>query len=73
MNQSTGALTQIVGSPFATGVQPNGIAYSPVVEGNLFSAVANYGSDTVSSYQVNLQSGEPVSPISQAILDKYCP
>ena len=57
VNQTTGAFTQIAGSPFATGTGPYGIAYSPVVGGNLFAAVVNNTNNTASVYQVNQTTG----------------
>ena len=57
VDQSTGAATPVVGSPFATGDQPYSVAFSPVVSGNLFLAVTNYGANTASVYQVNQTTG----------------
>jgi 6-phosphogluconolactonase len=57
VNQTTGALTEISGSPFGTGSQPAWLAYSPVASGNLFAATVNYGDNTVSVYEVNQTTG----------------
>jgi len=57
VNQTTGAFTEIAGSPFATGAGPYGIAYSPVVGGNLFAAIVNNTDNTASVYQVNQTTG----------------
>jgi 6-phosphogluconolactonase (cycloisomerase 2 family) len=57
VNTSTGALTQVSGSPFAAGTSPQSVSFSPVVSGNLFAAVANAGTNTVSVYQVNTSTG----------------
>jgi hypothetical protein len=57
VNQTTGAFTQIAGSPFATGVEPYNVQYSPIVSGNLFAAVTNLSDNTVSVYEVNQTTG----------------
>lgn len=57
VNQTSGAFTQITGSPFATGSGPYGIAYSPVVSGNLFASAVNLNDNTISSYSVNQTTG----------------
>jgi 6-phosphogluconolactonase len=57
VNQTTGVFTPVVGSPFATGIFPIGVAFSPVVSGNLFAAVTNLVSNTVSVYSVNQTTG----------------
>ena len=57
INSSTGALTQVSGSPFATGTGPQGIAADPAGK---FLYVANYGAgggNTVSAYMINASSG----------------
>lgn len=59
VNQTTGAFTQIAGSPFATGGAPDGIAFSPLLSGNLFAAVANFADNTVSVFQVTTQTLPP--------------
>jgi len=50
VNESTGALTTIAGSPFATGAQPQGAVASP---GGDFYYVLNTGAGTISGYAVN--------------------
>lgn len=57
VNTSTGDLTEIAGSPFAAGTGPRGIAFSPLVGGQLFVAVANRTSNTISMYTVNTSTG----------------
>lgn len=57
VDQVTGSFTEVSGSPFATGVQPFTVAFSPVVQGNLFAAITNLFDDTVSVYSVNQTSG----------------
>lgn len=52
-----GALTQVMLSPFATGSRPLSVAFSPEISGSLFSAVANFGTNTVSVYSVNVNTG----------------
>lgn len=63
VNTSTGVFTQVSGSPFSTGGSPLGVAFSPVVEGNLFAAAANYAAKTVAIFSVNTVTGvfTPVS------------
>ncbi len=53
VNESTGALTEVVGSPFSTGSSPVSISFSPEVSGGLFAAVANFNSSNVSVYSVD--------------------
>jgi len=57
LNQTTGFLTQVAGSPFASGVNPAALDYSPVASENLFIAVVNYNDNTVSVYSVNPSNG----------------
>ncbi len=57
VNQTTGAFTPVPGSPFLTGPSPAWLAYSPIVSGNLFAAVVNYGNNTLSVYQVDQTTG----------------
>ncbi len=57
VNTTTGAFTAVTGSPFSTGPSPYSIAFSPIVSGNLFAAVANGGADSISVYQVNVSTG----------------
>jgi 6-phosphogluconolactonase len=63
VNPTTGALTEVPGSPFPAGTDPQGMAlYGP----NLF--VANAGSDNVSAYTIDLSTGaltaQPGSPVA---------
>jgi 6-phosphogluconolactonase (cycloisomerase 2 family) len=57
VNQSTGVLTGVTGSPFTAGNTPFGIAFSPLVGANLFAAVSNNGG-TVSIFSVNTSTGQ---------------
>ena len=57
VNTTTGIFTQVTGSPFAAGANPFAVAYSPVINGNLFAAVANRDSGDVSVYIVDTSSG----------------
>ncbi|MBX9744260.1 MAG: lactonase family protein [Chlamydiales bacterium] len=57
VDQVTGALSEIAGSPFLTGIGPNEIAYSPVFSGDLFAAVVNFTSNNLSLYLVDPTSG----------------
>lgn len=54
----TGLFTSVAGSPFATGNGPTGVAFSPFVSGNLFAAITNANSNTVSVYSVNSATGQ---------------
>ncbi len=54
VNQTTGVLTKITGSPFAAGNSPRSVTYSP---DGLFLAVANQNSDDVSIFSVNQSTG----------------
>lgn len=53
-NMTTGALTGLVSSPYATGQYPVSITIEPRGK---YVYVANYNSQTVSSYSLNLGSG----------------
>ena len=53
-NNTTGALTGLVSSPFATGQYPVAITIEPRGK---YVYVANYNSSTVSSYSLNLANG----------------
>ena len=53
-NNTTGALTGLVSSPYATGQYPVAITIEPRGK---YVYVANYNSQTVSSYSLNLSSG----------------
>lgn len=57
LNQSTGALVQVPGSPFPAGDSPDQVAFSPVVSGYLFAAVTNALSGNVSVFRVNQTTG----------------
>ncbi len=57
VDQTTGALTQIASSPISSGANPATIAYSPLVEGNLFAGVPNANDNNISVYLVNQTSG----------------
>lgn len=63
VNTSTGFFTPVSGSPFGTGANPLGVAFSPLVNGNLFAAVPNSIDNTVSIYSVNTSTGffNPIS------------
>ncbi len=54
INQATGALTQITGSPFPTGTSPRSVAVDP---NERFVYVANQGSDNIWGYTINPTSG----------------
>ncbi len=56
VNQATGAFTQVAGSPFVTGVNPNSVTFS-LENGDLHARVINSGDGTVSHYLVNPNSG----------------
>ena len=52
-----GVFTAVGGSPFAAGSFPQSIAYSPVINGNVFAGVPNSGDDTISVYSVDTATG----------------
>ena len=54
VNPTTGVLTKLSGSPFASGLEPLGIAVDPYYR---FAIVVNVDSLTVSSYTINSSSG----------------
>lgn len=53
----TGALTSTSLSPFNTGAGPSDVAFSPIINSNLFVAVANQTDNTISVYQVDQTTG----------------
>ncbi len=55
INASTGALTEVSGSPFGAGFNPYSIAVDPTGK---FVYVANDGSNSVSAYTINSGTGE---------------
>jgi len=59
INATTGALTQITGSPFPAGVAPLSVTVDP---SGKFAYVANY-SDNVSAYTINATTGA-LTPVS---------
>ena len=68
VNQASGVFTQVSGSPFASGTEPDGIAFSPLVAGGLFAATGNFGSNNATVYQVNL-----VAPTTPSISKSFSP
>ena len=52
-----GEFQPVSNSPFIAGINPVGVAYSPIVLGNLFSAVVNFNDNTVSVYSVDQETG----------------
>ncbi len=62
VNNTTGALTAVPGSPFAAGTDPQAMAlfassYSDVAYDAAFLYVANAGSDNVSAYTIDTNTG----------------
>jgi 6-phosphogluconolactonase len=60
IKRETGALTQVAGSPFKAGSRPFGIALDYNVTHSKtanFAYVANYGSNNVSAYTIDVKSG----------------
>jgi 6-phosphogluconolactonase (cycloisomerase 2 family) len=57
VNTITGAFSAVAGSPFSAGSIPSGISFSPIVNNNLYAAVVNISSSTVSVYSVNTSTG----------------
>src|ERR1700722_5144102 len=51
-------LTPVAGSPFATGGNsPTSVAYSPLINDNLFAAVANTASNNITTFQADTTTG----------------
>ncbi len=57
IDAALGSFQQVNDSPFPTGNSPFSVAFSPEVSGNLFAAIANEDSATVSVYAVNTTNG----------------
>jgi 6-phosphogluconolactonase (cycloisomerase 2 family) len=57
VNQETGFLTPVPGSPFAMQGSPADIAFSPIISENLFVAVSNLHVNAVSVYSVDSVTG----------------
>ncbi len=70
VDPNSGTFVEIPGSPFATGVNSDGVAFSPILKGSLYALVPNFGDGTVNDFQVNI--GCDASPIVRAIFTKYC-
>jgi 6-phosphogluconolactonase (cycloisomerase 2 family) len=60
VDATTGALTPIAGSPYATGAHPYSVAVNPV---GTFAYVANAYDDTVSAYSIDATTGA-LTPIA---------
>ena len=58
VNTTTGAFTEVAGSPYAAGSGPNELAFSPHVSGHLFAAAVNFSSNNISVYDVDTTTGE---------------
>ncbi|MHB8921509.1 MAG: lactonase family protein, partial [Halothiobacillus sp.] len=54
INATTGELTEVTGSPFATGREPGSLAINP---SGTFAYVTNNGSSNVSAYRINTVTG----------------
>ena len=54
IDANTGALTAVVGSPFAAGTEPLAVTIDPTGK---FAYVPNAGSDNVSAYQIDANTG----------------
>ena len=59
IDQQTGALTPVPGSPFPTGNEPDAVALDPTAQ---FAYVANWALPNVWGYRVNRQTGA-VTPV----------
>ena len=70
VNLTTGALSPVASSPFATGVgtNPIDVAFSPLIAGNLYAAVAKQGTDQISIYSVDLTTGAFTEVVGSPIL-----
>jgi 6-phosphogluconolactonase (cycloisomerase 2 family) len=60
MDKTTGALSEVAGSPFSAGTNPKSIAIDP---SGHFVYVANFGSDSISIFSLNKKTGF-LTPIS---------
>ena len=54
IDNTSGALTAVAGSPFATGANPSAVTFDPSGQ---FAYVANAGSNNVSAYTINTTTG----------------
>lgn len=52
-----GAFTPVPGQPFGAGADPQGVAFSPLLNGSLYAAVANTFSTNISVFQVDTTTG----------------
>src|ERR1700693_3862757 len=52
-----GSLDPVPGQPFGAGSAPAGVAFSPLINGALFAAVANGSSDDFSVFQADTTTG----------------
>jgi len=68
VDSTTGALTAVPGSPFAAGTDPKAMALATPVDGGYNLYVANAGSDAVSAYTIDANTGAltPMSPATIA-------
>lgn len=55
----TGAFNTLAVSAIGTDIDPSDVAFSPIIGGKLFAAVANFTSNTVSVYNINPATGAP--------------
>jgi 6-phosphogluconolactonase len=67
VNSATGALTAVPGSPFAAGTDPKAMALALPWWGGYNLYVANAGSDTVSAYNIDTNTGA-LTPLSTATI-----
>jgi 6-phosphogluconolactonase len=67
VNSATGALSAVPGSPFAAGTDPKAMALATAFEGGYNLYVANAGSDTVSAYSIDTNTGA-LTPLSPATI-----
>jgi 6-phosphogluconolactonase len=61
--QNDGSLVPMTNSPFATGIFPVGVTIDPRGE---FLYVANFSSNTVGAYAINVATGTPVGSVGSA-------
>lgn len=57
VNLSGVCIQPVTGQPFSSGASPLGIAFSPLINGKLFSSVVNSGDNTITTYEVNTSTG----------------
>ncbi len=60
INSKNGELLEISGSPFIAGPKSRGLSYSSNIKGRYYLSVVNKDSDSVSVFEINQLTGQPV-------------